>query len=146
MKISSPDFIHHGKIPKKFTCQGEDISPTLVIEDIPLEAKTLVLIIDDPDAPVKTWIHWVLFNIPFTEDPLRIEEGTAPGHQGINDFKKMNYGGPCPPSGIHRYFFKVYALDDELPLSSGCTLTELKNAMQNHILDQAELIGLYEKG
>ncbi len=146
MKISSPDFVHDGKIPKKFTCQGENISPTLIIEDIPLDSKVLTIIIDDPDAPVKTWVHWVLFNIPFTEDPLRIEEGTVPGYQGINDFQKMNYGGPCPPSGMHRYFFKAYALDEELSLPSGCSLADLRKAMQGHVLAEAKFVGLYEKG
>ena len=111
MKLTSPEFKHNEFIPKKFTCQGQDISPALIIEDVPLEAKALALIVDDPDAPMGTWVHWVVFDIPVTS---RINEGQIPGKQGINDFGRKNYGGPCPPSGTHRYFFKLYALDKAL--------------------------------
>jgi hypothetical protein len=142
MKISSPEFENNKFIPKKFTCEAEDISPTLIIEVIPKEAKSLALIVDDPDAPMGTWVHWVVFNIPIVN---RIEENNIPGRQGINDFGRGNYGGPCPPSGTHRYFFKIYALDKMLNLNEGITKEGLENAMVGHILDKAELVGLYKK-
>lgn len=142
MKISSPEFEHNGFIPKKFTCQGEDISPALIIEDIPKEAKSLALIVDDPDAPMGMWVHWVVFDIPLIN---RIEENTIPGKQGRNDFGRNSYGGPCPPSGTHRYFFKIYALDKKLNLTEGLTKKELEKAMEGHTLGQAGLIGLYKK-
>ena len=142
MKISSPEFENNKFIPKKFTCQGEDINPPLIIEDIPKEAKSLALIVDDPDAPMGTWIHWVVFDISIVK---RIEENSIPGRQGSNDFGRENYGGPCPPSGTHRYFFKIYALDKKLNLNEGISLSGLENAMHGHILDKAELIGLYKK-
>ena len=143
MKITSPEFGNNQSIPKKFTCQGEDISPALFIEGVPGEAKSLALIVDDPDAPMGTWVHWVVFDIPATAS--RIEENSIPGKQGFNDFRKNNYGGPCPPSGTHRYFFKIYALDVMLNLSEGITKAALEKAMQGHILDKAELVGLYKK-
>lgn len=142
MKLTSPEFQNSGMIPKKFTCQGEDINPALVIEGIPENTKSLALIVDDPDAPMGTWIHWVVFDIPVIS---RIEENSIPGRQGINDFGREDYGGPCPPSGTHRYFFKIYALGTELNLEEGTGKKKLEAAMQGHILDQAELIGLYKK-
>lgn len=142
MKILSPEFQNNGFIPKKFTCQGEDISPALIIEDAPKEAKSLVLIVDDPDASIGTWVHWVVFDIPLIK---RIEENSVPGKQGRNDSGRNDYGGPCPPSGAHRYFFKIYALDRMLNLSEGITKKELEKAMEGHILGQAELIGLYKQ-
>lgn len=142
MKLSSPAFEHNDYMPKKYTCQGENISPPLVVEDIPEDTKTLALIVDDPDAPAKTWIHWVVYNIkPLAE----VEDNTVPGTQGKNDSNPRNYGGPCPPSGTHRYFFKLYALDTELDLAEGATKEELLEAMEGHIIEKAELIGLYEK-
>lgn len=142
MKLSSPEFEHNGLIPKKFTCQGQDISPTLVIEDIPENAQSLALIVDDPDAPMGNWDHWIVFDIPVIS---RIEEDSIPGKQGINDFRRKDYGGPCPPSGTHRYFFKIYALDTKLNLAEGINKSALEKAMQPHILDKAQLIGLYKK-
>jgi len=142
MKISSPEFSHNGRIPKRFTCQGEDISPALLIDGTPAETKTLALIVDDPDAPMGTWVHWVVFNIPVVKE---IEEATIPGKQGINDFGRKDYGGPCPPSGTHRYFFKIYALDTELDLEDGISKEELEESMEGHILEKSELIGLYKK-
>jgi Raf kinase inhibitor-like YbhB/YbcL family protein len=142
MKILSLEFEDNGFIPQKFTCQGEDISPSLIIEDIPKEAKSLALIVDDPDAPMGTWIHWVVFDIPLIN---HIEENSIPGKLGHNNFGRKNYGGPCPPSGTHRYFFKLYALDKMLNLTEGITKKELEKAMQGHILGQAQLIGLYKK-
>lgn len=142
MKLKSPDFENNGHIPAKFTCQGDDVNPTLLIDGIPDKAKTLVLIVDDPDAPMGTWIHWVVFDIPVTS---KIDEDSIPGKQGSNDFGRKDYGGPCPPSGTHRYFFRIYALDTELGLEEGVSRQELEVAMQGHILDKSELIGLYKK-
>jgi hypothetical protein len=142
MKILSPEFENNGFIPKKFTCQGEDISPALIIEDIPKEAQSLALIVDDPDASMGTWVHWVVFDIPLIS---RIEENSIPGKQGRNDSGRNEYGSPCPPSGTHRYFFKIYALDKILNLNEGIAKKELEKAMEGHILGQAELIGLYKK-
>lgn len=142
MQITSPAFVNGGFIPRKYTCQGQDVNPPLVIEDIPAGAKSLALIVDDPDAPMGTWVHWVLFDLPLLD---RIEEDSVPGKQGINDFGKRDYGGPCPPSGTHRYFFKLYALDKMLDLPEGISKKDLEKAMQGHILDQAQLIGLYQK-
>lgn len=142
MKLSSPEFENNGFIPMKFTCQGEDISPALVIEDIPEGAKSLALIVDDPDAPMGTWVHWVVFDIPPVGD---IEENSVPGKQGRNNFGRKDYGGPCPPSGTHRYFFKIYALDTMLNKSEGLSKIVLEKAMEGHIVGKAELIGLYKK-
>lgn len=142
MKISSPEFEHNEMIPSQFTCDGEDINPALIIEDIPPETKSLALIVDDPDAPMGTWVHWVVYDIPVTN---QIQEDSAPGKQGMNDFRKKGYGGPCPPSGTHRYFFKLYALDQELNLEEGLRKKNVENAMEGHILAQAELIGLYKR-
>jgi Raf kinase inhibitor-like YbhB/YbcL family protein len=142
MKILSPEFENNKFIPQKFTCQGEDVNPALIIEDMPKEAKSLALIVDDPDAPMGTWIHWVVFDIPIGN---RIEEDSIPGKQGINNFGRKDYGGPCPPFGTHRYFFKIYALDKMLNLNEGITKKALESAMDGHILDKAELIGLYKK-
>jgi len=142
MKIFSPEFENNGFIPKKFTCQGADVNPALIIENIPKEAKSLALIVDDPDAPMVTWVHWVVFDIALIN---RIEENSIPGKQGLNDFSRKDYCGPCPPSGTHHYFFKIYALDKILNLSEGIASKELEKAMEGHILEQAELIGLYKK-
>ncbi len=142
MKLTSSAFEHNQMIPSKFTCEGEDVNPTLNISEIPPEGKFLALIVDDPDAPMGTWVHWVVFNIPVT---AAIEENSRPGLQGINDFGRRDYGGPCPPSGTHRYFFKIYALDTKLDLKEGISKAQLEKAMQGHILAQGELIGLYKK-
>ena len=142
MKISSPDFENNQLIPKTFTCDADDAHPTLVIENIPKEAKSLVLIVDDPDVPMGTWLHWLVYDIPVTN---RIEQNSIPGKQGRNDFGKKNYGGPCPPGGTHRYFFRIYALDEELGLEEGVSRTDLEKAMQAHILEKAELMGLYRR-
>jgi Raf kinase inhibitor-like YbhB/YbcL family protein len=142
MKLTSPEFGNNEFIPEKFSCQGADINPTLVIDDIPKDAKSLALIVDDPDAPGMTWVHWVVYDIPVTSE---IDENSIPGKQGFNDFGRTTYGGPCPPSGTHRYFFKLYALDAELNLKEGVGKEDLEKAMRGRILDQAELIGLYKK-
>ena len=143
MKLSSPAFSHNGYIPKKFTCEGEDVSPALNLEGIPEGTKGLVLIVDDPDATAKTWVHWIVFDIP---PASVIEEGVIPGVQGENDFGRLDYGGPCPPSGTHRYFFKAYALDRILGLAEGIDKAGLEKAMEGHILARAELIGFYQRG
>jgi len=142
MKLTSPEFEHNGVIPSKFSCQGDDINPELIIEDLPNDAKSLALIVDDPDAPMGTWVHWVVYDIPVIP---KIEENSIPGRQGGNDFGRKNYGGPCPPSGTHRYFFKLYALDTQLNLSEGISKQDLEKAIHGHILDKTELIGLYKK-
>jgi len=145
LKISSPAFAHNGSIPAKYTCDGADVSPPLVIGDIPAAAKSLALIIDDPDAPVGNWVHWVVWNI----DPgaREIGEGKAPlrGIEGKNDWGRNGYGGPCPPSGTHRYFFKLYALDTTLNLGPTTTKKDLERAMDGHILARGQLIGLYKR-
>ncbi|MFO8053009.1 MAG: YbhB/YbcL family Raf kinase inhibitor-like protein [Candidatus Omnitrophota bacterium] len=143
MKISSSAFGHNEMIPRKYSCQGQDISPELIIEDIPEGTKSLALIVDDPDAPMGTWVHWVVYNIPV--DKNKIEEGAVPGKEAINNFGKKSYGGPCPPSGTHRYFFKIYALDGELDLQPEAEKKDLEKAMEGRILDKTELIGLYKK-
>jgi len=143
MKITSPAFKHNDMIPRKYTCQGDDINPPLTMEGIPSSAKTLALIVDDPDAPMGTWVHWVVFNIPPTT--AQVDEKTIPGKQGRNDFGGNDYGGPCPPSGTHRYFFKLYALNTVLNLREGIKKSDLEKAMAGHILDEDELIGLYKK-
>jgi Raf kinase inhibitor-like YbhB/YbcL family protein len=142
MKITSSAFKHNASIPAKYTCQGEDVSPPLSIADIPEGTQSLALINDDPDAPVGTWDHWILFNV---KPAKKIGEGEAPGDQGVNSWGRNDYGGPCPPSGTHRYYFKLYALDTLLELPEGVTKHELEEAMEGHILAQAELIGLYKK-
>lgn len=134
------------KMPDKYGCKGENINPELIISEIPENAKTIALIVDDPDAPSKTWVHWVVFNIPISGDSLEIKEDETPnGVEGVNDFGNTNYGGPCPPSGTHRYFFKVYALDSELNLIEGATKEQLEEEMKRHIIDRAELVGLYSR-
>jgi len=143
MKLTSTEFSHNEPIPRKFTCQGEDISPELIVEEIPETAKSLALIVDDPDAPGKTFDHWIVYDIPIHIHT--IEEGAAPGTQGVNSYGKAGYSGPCPPSGRHRYFFKIYALDDRLGLPEGLGKPELEKAMEKHVLDQAELIGIYSR-
>jgi Raf kinase inhibitor-like YbhB/YbcL family protein len=142
MQISSSEIKHGQMIPVKFTCQGEDINPELDIAGIPPEAKSLVLVVDDPDAAMGTWVHWIVFDIPVTK---RIEENSIPGKQGTNTAGRRDYHGPCPPSGTHRYFFKIFALDTVLKLKEGIGIGDLEKAMQDHILEKCELMGLYKK-
>lgn len=145
MKITSSAFENGEKISSKYTCDGEDMNPPLRIEDIPSNTKSLCLIVEDPDAPGGTFVHWLLWNI--SPDGLKIEEGKAPEEaiKGRNDFDKRGWGGPCPPSGSHRYFFRVYALKDVLDLSPSSEKKELMQAMEGHIEDKAEIMGVYEK-
>ena len=142
LKLSSTDFEQNGFIPPKFTCDGTDISPSLTIEDIPAETKCLALIVDDPDAPKRDWVHWLVWNIPVTH---YIKQNEVHGIQGVNDFQRPFYSGPCPPSGTHRYFFKIYALDSLLDLSANATKSQLEKVMSEHIIGFGELIGLYKK-
>lgn len=129
-------------IPSKYTCDGENVNPPLSIDNIPEKTKSLVLIVDDPDAPGKTWVHWVVWNI----DPKgEIAENSIPGIEGLNDFNSHSYGGPCPPSGTHRYFFKVYALNTTLDLDTNSQRNDIRKAMHGKILSDGELICRYKR-
>jgi len=148
--ITSSAFTEGAMIPKKYTCDAEDISPDLKWSGVPQEAKSLTLICDDPDAPVGTWVHWVLFNIP--ADTTALPAGIPAeavlkngARHGQNDFRKLGYGGPCPPGGTHRYYFKIYALDTLLTLESGSTKAQLLGAMKGHILAEGQLMGRYKR-
>jgi Raf kinase inhibitor-like YbhB/YbcL family protein len=143
LSIKSPAFEHGKLIPKKYSCDGQDINPPLTIEGIPKEAKTLVLAVDDPDAPSGTFDHWIVWNIPASAS--KIGENTVPGTEGMNSARQQGYMGPCPPSGTHRYFFKVYALDAELSLGASSRKKDVEKAMQGHILAKGELVGLYRR-
>jgi Raf kinase inhibitor-like YbhB/YbcL family protein len=149
--ISSASFQNGGDVPKKFTCDGADISPELHWNSPPAGAQSFALIADDPDAPVGTWTHWVLFDLPaqttsLPEAVTKVDELPTGGRQGRNDFRRIGYGGPCPPPGkAHRYFFKLYALDSKLNLKPGANKQEVEQAMQGHILGQAELMGKYQR-
>jgi Raf kinase inhibitor-like YbhB/YbcL family protein len=146
IQITSPAFQNNGLIPRQYTCDGKDINPPLMIADCPQGTKSLALICDDPDAPGGTWVHWVIWNIdPSTKG---IKENIVPTGAivGVNDFRQNRYGGPCPPSGTHRYFFKVYALDTVLGISPNASKADLEKAMKGHILGQGQLIGLYKRG
>jgi Raf kinase inhibitor-like YbhB/YbcL family protein len=142
LQIKSPVFSDNAKIPAKYTCDGENINPPLSISGVPSTAKSLVLILDDPDAPGGTFNHWVVWNMPATTGEIK-EGGPVPGTQGINSGGENGYFGPCPPSGIHRYIFKLYALDNTLNLDSYSESSAVKQAMNGHIIEQAQIIGLY---
>jgi Raf kinase inhibitor-like YbhB/YbcL family protein len=148
--ITSSAFTEGAMIPKKHTCDADDISPDLKWSGVPQGAKSLALICDDPDAPVGTWVHWVLFNIP--PDITALQAGIPAdatlkngARHGKNDFRKLGYGGPCPPGGTHRYYFKLYALDTVLTLESGSTKAQLLAAMKGHILAEGQLMGTYKR-
>ena len=144
MKLTSPAFQHNALMASQFTCDGSNINPELIISDVPANAKSLALIVDDPDAVVGVWDHWVVFNMP--PSIKRIAQNSQPdGTAGKNSGGKNSYQGPCPPSGTHRYFFKMYALDSVLSLPEGSTKKEVKSAMQSHIISKAELVGLYKR-
>ena len=155
LKLSSPAFEANGSIPKKHTCEGDDVSPALAFSDVPKEAKSLALIVDDPDAPDPkkprmTWVHWVLYDIPTTATglPEKVTTQTLPkgAREGLNDWKRTGYGGPCPPIGRHRYFHKLYALDVVLGELGQVSKADLEKKMKGHVLAEAQLIGTYEKG
>jgi Raf kinase inhibitor-like YbhB/YbcL family protein len=143
LTIKSPSFQHNSPIPKKYSCDGEDTNPPITIEGTPKEAKSLALVIDDPDAPSGTFDHWVVWNIP--PSTTKIAENSVPGTEGLNSARQQGYMGPCPPSGTHRYFFKVYALDKELNLGAKTTKRDLEKVMQGHIIAKGELIGLHHR-
>ena len=150
IKLTSTAFKEGEPIPRQYTCNGVNVSPSLEWSGVPKSAKTLVIIADDPDAPSGTWVHWVLYNLPadnigMVENLPATDELRAGGFQGKNDFGKIGYGGPCPPSGTHRYFFKIYALDSELPLKAGATKAEVEKAMEGHVVAQGQLMGTYRK-
>lgn len=150
LTVTSTAFNDGGMIPSKYTCDGDNISPAISWSGIPGGTKSIAMICEDPDAPAGTWVHWVVYNIP--PDIQKIEEkipsekilknGTL---QGLTDFRKIGYGGPCPPSGVHRYYFKVYALDKTLDLEPGATKSQLVKAMEGHILAQGQLMGKYTR-
>jgi Raf kinase inhibitor-like YbhB/YbcL family protein len=154
MKLQSAVFKGGGEIPKLYTCDGKDVSPPLAWSDVPNGTKSLVLIVDDPDAPdpkapKMTWVHWVLYNIP--PDSTSLVEGVkadklpAGTREGLNDWKRTGYGGPCPPIGRHRYFHKLYALDIVLPDLGKPTKAKVEKAMEGHIIESVELIGTYQR-
>ena len=152
--VTSPAFADGGDIPLNYTCEGQDVSPPLTWSGVPTGTKSLALIVDDPDAPDParprmTWVHWVLYDLPASStalaeavDAAKLPPGTKPG---LNDWKKLGYGGPCPPSGKHRYFHKLYALDVQLPSLRRPTKAALEAAMKGHILGEAHLMGTYQK-
>jgi hypothetical protein len=146
MRMISKAFGGEETIPKKYTCEGANVNPPLTMLDVPPNAKSLALICDDPDAPVGTFVHWVVWNVnPVTRE---IKEGAKDiGMEGITDFRTIGYGGPCPPRGHgpHRYFFKLYALDSTIALKPGSSKKDLEKAMEGHILAKAELMGTYER-
>lgn len=147
MQITSPNFASNGNLPSRYTCDDQDISPSLVWSDLPAKTQSLALIMEDPDAvkPAgKVWDHWIVFNIlPNTKE---VKEGQEPeGIHGLGTSNNLKYHGPCPPDGRHRYFFKLYALDTMLNLPEGSTKLQVEKAMEGHILEQAELIGLYQR-
>ena len=150
MEIKSSAFSEGGMIPYQYTCDGKDISPPLAWQGVPDGAHSLALICDDPDAPVGTWVHWVYYDIPADKTGLSENVNTREnppdgGTQGRNNFRKTGYGGPCPPGGTHRYFFKLYALDTILNLPPGATKKELLQKMEGHVISKAQLMGKYKR-
>jgi Raf kinase inhibitor-like YbhB/YbcL family protein len=151
LAVSSPSFQNGGEIPKKFTCTDADVSPELEWTAVPGGTQSLALIADDPDAPAGTWTHWILFDLPaetksLPENVSKQDELPNGARQGRNDFRKIGYGGPCPPTGKpHRYFFKLYALDRKLDLKPGASKQDVEQAMQGHILAQGELMGRFQR-
>jgi len=152
LELSSSAFVHDGEIPARYTCDGEDTAPPLAWSGAPAGTKSFALIVDDPDAPdprapTRTYVHWVVFNLP--PDASGVGGGaalTGGAREGKNDWGKSRYGGPCPPIGKHRYFFKLYALDATVPDRSSTTKADLEAAMRGHVLAHAELVGLYQRG
>lgn len=145
MQITSPAFGHHQEIPRQFTCDGANLRPSLNIAASPAGTKSFALIVDDPDAPRGTWVHWTLWNIPPETTEVPGAALPAGAREGKTSFGKPGWGGPCPPSGTHRYFFKLYALDTALPLAPAADAAALEKAMAGHVLAEAELVGLYKR-
>ena len=151
LEIKSNAFTNENAIPPKYTCDGADLSPPLSWSNAPVGTKSYALIADDPDAPAGTWVHWVVWNIPANTSSLKEGMDKAPKfpdgtRQGVNDFRRTGYGGPCPPGGTHRYYFKLYALDSTLEIPANATKAILEAAMKGHILGQATLLGTYSRG
>ncbi len=150
IKMTSAAFEPGGMIPNQYTCDGQDISPPLSWGDVPDGSASIALVCDDPDAPMGTWVHWVLFDMPpetrnLPENIPAAETLEGGGTHGVNDFRKLGYGGPCPPGGTHRYYFKIYAMDKKVGLSAGSTKEQLLKAMEGHILAEGELMGKYRR-
>ncbi|EPR43960.1 YbhB YbcL family protein [Desulfovibrio sp. X2] len=147
LTITSPAFASGSPIPARFSCDGEDVSPALAWKGAPTGTVSLALLVDDPDAPVGDWVHWIVFNLPADSTGLPENAGPAgePGRDGKNSWGRQGWGGPCPPGGRHRYFFKLFALDAVLDLPQGATKKQLLSAMQGHILARAELMGTYAR-
>lgn len=150
MNLKTRAFNDRGRIPSKYTCDGENISPPLSWEGVPADAVSLALICDDPDAPSKVWTHWVIFNMPpvdggLPENVPKIRKLPDGSIQGYNDSGGVGYTGPCPPFGVHRYFFRLYALDRKLELEGGAAKEDVMEAMEGHVLAEAELVGLYKR-
>jgi len=151
LNLSSPAFTPGGAIPKQYSCEGEDYSPALTWTDVPQSAKTLALIVDDPDAPRGTFVHWVVYNLPASVRHLDENVAKEPtiaggGNQGRNGFRRFGYGGPCPPPGpTHHYHFRLYALDSSLNMGPGATAAQVQAAIQGHVLATAELVGTYKR-
>jgi len=145
MDILSPEFSNNNYLPQKYTCDGEGINPPLKFQDIPESARSLVLIVDDPDAPMGDFVHWTVWNINPSVKEIAEDSVPLDGMEGITDFGSSGYGGPCPPDGAHHYHFKLYALDIRLSLDSQAKKRDIEIAMQGHILDEALLVGLYKR-
>jgi Raf kinase inhibitor-like YbhB/YbcL family protein len=151
LSVTSPAFAEAQPIPRQYTCEGSDISPPLIWTHAPANTKSFALIADDPDAPLGTWVHWVLYDLPagtnaLREDVARTQYIAGNARQGINDFHRLGYGGPCPPPGKpHRYYFKLYALDRRLDLEPGATKMDVEAAMKGHILAEGQLMGMYQR-
>jgi Raf kinase inhibitor-like YbhB/YbcL family protein len=150
MEIKSPAFAMGGMIPPKYSCTGENVSPPLTWKEVPMGTKSIAIITDDPDAPMGSWVHWVFYDIPASVHSLgeSIPQGKKPavgGTQGMNDSRNLGYDGPCPPSGTHRYYFKVYALDTALGLPPGATKKDVVKAMDGHVLGESVLMGKFSK-
>lgn len=144
-KLVSPDFAPKDAIPEQFTCDGSDISPPLSWEGAPEGTQSFALVVDDPDAGNTIWVHWVVFNIPGHTQHIEADRLPKGATAGMNDFGKTEWGGPCPPEGEHRYYFRLYALDTELDLSEGASRSDVDSAMDGHIIAAAELMGKYER-
>lgn len=144
MKLTTV-FEHGSNIPSDYTCDGHDLAPELTVAEIPENTKSLVLIVDDPDAPMGTWVHWLLYNIPADTTKINAKNLPKGVKSGTTDFGKTGWGGPCPPSGTHRYFFKLYAIDKVLDLPEGVRKNQLEEAIKDHIIEKAEIMGLYKR-
>jgi len=142
LNVTSQAFANNDMIPARYTCDGVNVNPPLRIDGIPKEAQSLVLIVDDPDAPMGTWDHWIVFDIL---PKASIDENSIPGTEGLNSLKNNSYQGPCPPSGTHRYFFKVFALDQRIGLGKSATKRDVESAIQGHVVAKGQLVGKYRR-